>query len=467
MSDVVTRFAPSPTGSLHIGGARTALFSWLLARHNGGRFLLRIEDTDQARSSAETTQAILDSLTWLGLDWDGEPVYQSARFGLHNEYIDRLLASGHAYWCECTTEEVEAMREEARSKGLKPKYNGRCRERDLGPGEGRVVRFKTPLDGETVIQDMVKGTVTVANAEMDDMVLRRPDGSPTYNLAVVADDSDMGVTHVLRGDDHLNNTPRQTILYQALGLPLPCFGHVPLIHGQDKKKLSKRHGARSVAEYREDGILPEALVNYLARLGWSHGDQEIFSKQELIDAFTPDNLNASAAAFDPDKLLWLNAHYIKEMDPEHLAVLLAGQLQTLGYADPDLPYLKSIVPLYQPRAKTLVEMAEGAAFFVTDDDALEYDEAASAKFLTTEAKEHLARVRDRLTSLTNFDKQTLEENMGAYLEEAGIKFKILAQPLRVAITGKTASPGLFETMEVLGKDRTLRRLNNILERTEK
>ena len=285
MTQIITRFAPSPTGHLHIGGARTAIFCWLMARNSGGKFYLRIEDTDRERSLQEYTDSILASMRWLGLDWDGEPIYQHTRTDLYNTYVDRLLDSGHAYWCDCTPEAVEAMREEAREKGLKPKYNGCCRERGLGPGPGRVVRFKAPLDGQTVVDDLVKGAVTVDNAEMDDMVLRRPDNTPTYNLAVVVDDAEMGITHVLRGDDHLTNTPRQILIYQALGLPLPKFGHVPMILGPDKQKLSKRHGAKAVIEYQKDGLLPEALVNYLVRLGWSHGDDEIFTLRELIDKF--------------------------------------------------------------------------------------------------------------------------------------------------------------------------------------
>ena len=332
MSQIVTRFAPSPTGHLHIGGARTAIFNWLLAKNAGGKFFLRIEDTDRARSSQEMTDAILDSLSWLGISWDGEPIYQSERSELYNQCVEKLLETGHAYWCSCTPEEVDAMREKARAEGKKPKYDGSCREKGLGPGENHVVRFKGPETGKTVFKDMVKGMVAVEHAELDDMVIRRPDGSATYNLAVVVDDSDMGVTRIVRGEDHLSNTPRQILIYEALGLTPPEFGHVPLIHGPDKKKLSKRHGARSVTEYRDDGLLPEALFNYLVRLGWSLGDQEIFSRDELVASFTTDNLSSSAAAFDPDKLSWLSAHYIKEADPAHLAKLLPAYLEPLAFS---------------------------------------------------------------------------------------------------------------------------------------
>ncbi len=458
----VTRFAPSPTGHLHIGGARTAIFSWLYARSNGGSFLLRIEDTDRTRSSDEMTQAILRSMTWLGLDWDGEPIYQSQRFDFYNQHIDKLLESGHAYWCDCTPEEVEAMREEARATGKKPKYNGRCRERGLGPGEGRVVRFKGPLDGKTVFDDVVKGTIAVDNGELDDMVLRRPDGTPTYNLAVVADDHDQGVTLVLRGDDHVNNTPRQILLYKALGFPVPQFGHVPMILGPDKKKLSKRHGARSVVEYENDGYLPEAVVNYLVRLGWAHGDQEIFSREDLLRLFSVEQLNSSPSALDPEKLNWLNSHYIKEASPQRLAGLLAEQLATRGCADAPLDILEKVVPLFQPRAKTMGEMAEQSAIFVTPDTALEYDAAAVAKFLTPEVKEHLERVIAFLEPMEPFDHPTMEAAFAAYIEEQGVKFKLLAQPIRVALTGRTFSPGLFEMMEVLGKKSTLARLRAAL-----
>lgn len=463
MTAPVTRFAPSPTGHLHIGGARTALFSWLLARSQGGQFFLRIEDTDQARSSDEMTQAILRSMEWLGLDWDGEPIYQSQRFDFYNEHIDKLLETGHAYWCECTPEEVEAMREEARAKGEKPKYNGRCRERNLGPGEGRVVRLKTPLQGKTVFEDLVKGTIAVDNREMDDMVLRRTDGTPTYNLAVVADDHDMGVTHVLRGDDHVSNTPRQVTLYNALGFPVPKFGHVPMILGPDKKKLSKRHGARSVVEYETDGYLPEAVVNYLVRLGWAHGDQEIFSMQELLELFNVEQLNSSPSALDPEKLNWLNSHYIKETPVERLAELLQKHLEAMDVRVAVPERLPAVVPLYQPRSKTMKEMAEQAGIFVEPDDALVYDEKAVKKFLTEESKERLAALATLLESLDPFDQQTIEPAFHAFMEERELTFKHLAQPIRVALTGRTFSPGLFETMEVLGKESTLTRIKKALE----
>ncbi|KHK02493.1 glutamate--tRNA ligase [Desulfovibrio sp. TomC] len=462
MSTIVTRFAPSPTGYLHIGGARTAIFNWLLARHLGGKFLLRIEDTDLARSQSDMTQSILDAMAWLGLDHDGEITYQSQRFDIYNEYIDKLLETGHAYWCSCTPDEVEAMREEARQKGLKPKYSGRCREAGLGPGPGRVVRLKAPVTGATVVHDMVKGAVSIDNAEMDDMVLRRGDGSPTYNMAVVVDDATMGVTHIIRGDDHLNNTPRQILIYKALGFELPRFGHVPMILGPDKKKLSKRHGATAVMEYETEGFLPEAMLNGLVRLGWAHGDQEIFSREELVEHFTADNLGSSAAVFDKAKLLWLNAHYIKESPAARLAVILNAFLERRGHADLDLDYLAHIVPLLQARAQTMEEMAQKAECFVVADAALEYDQAAVKKFFTDDVRGHLARLREILSSLCCFNQASMEAAVQGYLDERELKFKLIAQPLRVSITGATASPGLFETMEVMGRDRVLARLDRAL-----
>lgn len=464
MTTVITRFPPSPTGHLHVGGARTALFNWLWARKNGGRFILRIEDTDAARSSEEMTRGILEGMRWLGMDWDEGPYFQSRRIDLYNEYIDCLLQAGRAYYCACTPEEVEAMREQARIAGAVPKYDGRCRERGLGPGPGRVVRFKTPLSGETAFHDLVKGPVRVPNTQLDDMVLRRLDGMPTYNLAVVVDDVTMGVTHIIRGDDHLSNTPKQVLIYEALDRELPLFGHVPMILGPDKRKLSKRHGATSVTAYREMGYLPEAMVNYLARLGWSHGDQEIFTLDDLLTHFSLKHLGSSACVFDQAKLLWLNAHYIKNGTPERLAGLLAGHLQVRGLQGSAPGYLEAVVPLLQPRAGTIEEMAEMVEFFVQEDDRLAMDEAAVGKFFTPQVREHFVALHALLETAPDFGREALEAIFAGYLEDKGVAFKILAQPLRVALTGKTRSPGLFEIMEVLGRDRVLRRLVNALKR---
>ncbi|SKA72425.1 glutamyl-tRNA synthetase [Paucidesulfovibrio gracilis DSM 16080] len=465
MSEVVTRFAPSPTGFLHIGGARTALFSYLLAKSQGGRFLLRIEDTDRERSTPEATQAILDAMQWLDLPSDGEIVYQHARQDRHNEIIDQLLASGNAYYCDCSKEQVDAMRERARAEGKKPKYDGTCRERGLEAGEGRVVRLKTPLQGSVAYNDQVKGPIAVSCEEMDDMILRRSDGTPTYNLAVVVDDHDMGVTHVLRGDDHVNNTPRQILIYRAMDWDVPEFGHVPMILGPDKKKLSKRHGALSVMEYEAMGYLPEAVVNYLARLGWSHGDQEVFHREELHALFSLDNLGSSPSVFDTKKLEWLNAQYIMEADPDRLTDLVMDVIRAEVGDDQaqalDRAMLRKAVPLLQPRAKTLVDMAEAARFFLVDAAYVQYEEKAVKKFLTAESLSLLAEYTDALREHENFSEEALEEMTKTFVESRGLKFKAIAQPIRVSITGRTASPGLFETMVVLGRDQTLARLNRV------
>jgi len=457
---IVTRFPPSPTGYLHIGGARTALFNFLLARKHGGRFILRIEDTDQARSTPEMTNAILEGMRWLGLTWDEGPYLQSERTAIYNEHVEKLLASGHAYYCDCSPEDVDAMRERARTAGLKPKYDGRCRERNLGPGPGRVVRFKTPQTGKIVFDDMVKGTIAWDVQELDDFIIRRADGSPIYQLAVVVDDALMGVTHVLRGDDHQSNTPKQILLYEALGYPLPRFGHVPMILGPDKKKLSKRHGAMSVMAYKEMGFLPEAMVNYLARLGWAHGDDEIFSLEELLEKFSVEGLGRSPSVFDIHKLTWVNSHYIKTSSPERLAPLVAELLTPILGCAPDEALVRQVVPLYQSRAKTLREMAEAAAFFFVPTVDLTYDAKAVATHLSPEARQHLEALRAALAKLPEFSVPALEAAVGAYLNAVGQPFKTIAQPLRVALTGGTVSPGLFETMAVLGKERVLERLQH-------
>ncbi|MFW6388603.1 MAG: glutamate--tRNA ligase [Desulfohalobiaceae bacterium] len=463
MQEIVTRFPPSPTGHLHVGGARTALFNWLLARNKGGRFIVRIEDTDQARSSQEMTEAILEALRWLGLDWDEGPYFQSKRLDLYQEHIDYLLQTGQAYFCQCTSQEVEQMREEARARGQKPKYSGRCRELNLGPGPERVVRFKSPLAGQTIFRDELKGANRVDNQELDDFVLRRADGSPTYNLAVVVDDATMGVSHILRGDDHLSNTPKQVLLYQALGYELPTFGHVPMILGPDKKRLSKRHGAMSVLEYKKMGYLPQALINYLVRLGWSLQDQEIFGLQELIQKFDQGHLGRSACVFNPEKLDWVNFQHIMASSDEDLAARLPEYLQACGLPEADKGYLTQIVPLLKPRAHTLLEMARQCDFFVLADQDLEYEQSLLDKFLSTEVVEHMEGLLRNYEQLQDFSRQALEEHTREYLQQRDIKFKLLAQPLRVALTGKTATPGLFEIMEVLGKQRVTSRLSRVLQ----
>ncbi|BDQ33721.1 glutamate--tRNA ligase [Pseudodesulfovibrio portus] len=464
MTKIVSRFAPSPTGYLHIGGARTALFSWLLARAAGGEFRLRIEDTDRERSTQEATDAIIDSMKWLGLEHDGEIVFQSARADRHNEVIDRLIESGHAYYCRCSKEDVDAMREKAMKEGRKPKYDSTCREKGLTEG---VVRLKAPQDGATGFDDMVKGFISVENSEMDDMILRRTDGTPTYNLAVVVDDHDMGVNHVLRGDDHVNNTPRQILIYKALGWDIPRFGHVPMILGPDKKKLSKRHGALSVMEYEKMGYLPEAVTNYLARLGWSHGDQELFTMEEMVKLFSTDNLGNSPSVFDLTKFEWVNGQYMQKADPERLAGLLCdflarevGEEEAGAVSKADFA---RIAPLLQPRAKSILDMLEQSRPFIVDAPFLPYDEAAVKKFLTDETKPLLEDIADRIEALAEFTEQSLEDLHRGFLEEKDIKFKVIAQPIRVAIVGKTQSPGLFETMMVLGKEQTLARMRRAVE----
>ena len=462
MEKVVTRFPPSPTGHLHVGGARTALFNWLLARSLGGRFILRLEDTDVERSTQEMVDSIIQAMHWLGMEWDEGPYFQSRRFDIYNQYIEYLLQAGQAYYCRCSEAEVEAMRNEAWEKGQNPKYDGRCRNLGLEPAPDRVVRFKCPQQGETMFRDMLKGVNSVDNTQLDDFVIRRADGSPTYNLAVVVDDATMGVTHILRGDDHLSNTPKQVQLYSALGFDLPDFGHVPMIMGPDKKKLSKRHGALSVLEYRDAGYLPEALVNYLVRLGWSYGDQEIFSRDELVDLFSVDRLSKSACVFDTEKLDWVNSRHIKETPASDLAVSLQGFLAEKGYPGVDLHYLQDIVPLLQPRAASLKEMAELAEFFVMPDHRMHYQQELMDKYFNQDVIGHLTAIRELFQQLEDFSQESLENTVKGYLNEQGIKFKLLAQPIRIAVTGKTASPGIFETLSVLGKDSVVNRLGLLL-----
>ncbi len=456
---VVTRFAPSPTGHLHIGGGRTAIFCWLLARHFGGKFRLRIEDTDTERSKQEYTDSILASMKWLGLDWDGDLTYQSQRKDVYNKYVDKLLETGHAYYCDCSVEEVEAMREVARAKGEKPRYNGKCRERGLGYAEGRVVRLKVPAEGRVVFDDMVKGPIAVDVNELDDMVLRRADGMPTYNMAVVIDDYEMGVTHVVRGDDHVSNTPKQILIYQALGLTVPTFGHVPMILGPDKQKLSKRHGARAVVEYQQDGLLPEALVNYLVRLGWSHGDQEIFSLQELVKLFDGKNLNSSAAAFDPDKLQWLNGYYLKHTPLDKAVELTRPFIEKSGLSL-DGKNAEAAISLYIERASNLNDLAEQVKPYLQNIEDVVFEEKA-LNALDGQGKEQiknvLALVRD-----TEFTAENLEHVIHDYVETSGVKFKLVGTPLRSALIGLAGGPSIHLIMFALGKAETIKRLERAL-----
>ena len=457
--EIRTRFAPSPTGQLHIGGVRTALFSWLHARHFGGKFILRVEDTDAERSTDENTRQILASMEWLGLDWDEGPFFQSQRLDLYNSHIRKLVDESKAYWCDCTPEDLDQKRNQALKDGKKPKYDGTCRNKGLGPGPGRVVRFLMPDKGVTSFEDMIKGTISFDNAEMDDLILLRSDGMPTYNLTVVIDDATMNITHVIRGDDHVNNTPRQIKIYEALGLDPPLFAHVPMILGPDKTKLSKRHGATSVIAYLEMGYLPEALVNYLVRLSWSHGDQEIFTRDELISLFDIHDVGRSAAVFNPDKLLWLNHHYIKIGDPDRLAGLLGDFITKQGYELPDKEYIKKVVIDIRERTKTLVDMLDFGNFYFHEVDP---SEDLKKQFYTDELAPVFTALIARFEQIDLADKSKIEEVVKLILEEYNIKFKTIAQPMRVALTGKTVSPGIFEIIVTLGKSSVLSRLNKAL-----
>ncbi len=453
---VRVRFAPSPTGYLHVGGARTALFNWLYARHEGGQFILRIEDTDQLRSTEASTRAILDALIWLGLNWDEGPLFQAQRVEQHRAMVKKLLDAGKAFHCACRPEELENKRKRALMEGRKPKYDGTCREKQLTKGESTVVRFRCPQAGITIVRDIIKGNITFNNEELDDLVIERADGYPTYNFAVVVDDIEMGITHVIRGDDHVNNTPRQILLYEALGSEPPQFGHVPMILGADKARLSKRHGAASVMAYQEMGYLPEALVNYLVRLGWSHGDQEIFSMDELIRLFSLESVGKSAAIFNPEKLLWLNQHYIQEYPADKLVENMIPFWSARGFETSDRGYMRQVVENLRARSKTLVEMADSSAFYFQDK--MDYDPEAAKKFLTVEMKEHLLAVADRLPSCREYSKTGMEVFLREVAESRGVKLKVIAQPLRVALTGKSVSPGIDDVMVTLGKDRVIQRI---------
>jgi len=463
---VTVRFAPSPTGFLHIGGARTALFNWLYARHHGGRFLLRIEDTDRARSTQAAIDAILDGLSWLGLDWDDAPLYQSARADRHRAVAENLLAEGKAYRCYCTKEELAEMRAAARAEGRPMRYDGRWRDRDPAeapPGIAPVIRFKAPLGGETVIEDAVQGTVRVADDQLDDLILLRDDATPTYMLSVVVDDHDMGITHVIRGDDHLTNAFRQTAIFRALGWEAPAFAHIPLIHGPDGAKLSKRHGALGVEAYREMGILAPAMRNYLLRLGWGHGDDEIISTEQAIDWFDLDGVGKSPARFDMAKLINLNAHYLREADDGALAEAVLERLSAAGIAvvEGGAERLRRGMNGLKQRARTLEELTENATFYALEDRIEPTDKAA--KLLTPEARGLLDRLRARLEAAPDWTEASLEEIVRAAAEAEEVKMGKIAQPLRAALTGSNVSPGIFEVMAVLGRESCLARIGGAAE----
>ncbi|MCB1759726.1 MAG: glutamate--tRNA ligase [Gammaproteobacteria bacterium] len=455
-----TRFAPSPTGYLHVGGVRTALFSWLLARRHGGLFVLRIEDTDLERSTAESVNAILEGMTWLGLEYDEGPFYQTKRFERYNEVIDQLLESGHAYRCECSKERLDKLREAAMSRKEKPRYDGCCRDRQVDPGQPHVVRFRNPQEGEVLFEDMVKGEIRVSNEELDDLIIRRSDGSPTYNLSVVVDDMDMAITHVIRGDDHVNNTPRQINILRALGKEPPRYGHVPMILGSDGARLSKRHGAVGVMQYRDEGFLPEALLNYLVRLGWSHGDQEIFALEEMIQLFDIGDVNRAASSFNNEKLLWLNQHYIKESDPLHIAHLLSPHFAKLDIDPSRGAPLVEVVRAQQERAKTLVEMAEISAFVYRDFES--FDESAAKKHLRPVARQPLEAMKAALAQQEQWTVEALHRTVERVSAELELNMGKVAQPLRVAIVGRAASPGIDQTLYLVGKAAALRRIDKAL-----
>jgi glutamyl-tRNA synthetase len=457
-----TRFAPSPTGYLHIGGARTALFSWAYARKHGGKFVLRIEDTDLERSTAQSTQAILDGMAWLGLDYDEGPFYQMQRLARYHEVAEQLLRSDKAYYCYASKEELDTMRERQRAAGRKPRYDGRWRDSKQTPPVGvkPVVRLKNPLDGEVTFNDLVKGEITVANSELDDLVLLRADGVPTYNFGVMIDDLDMNITHVIRGDDHVNNTPRQINILKALGAPLPQYAHVPMILGPDGERLSKRHGAVSVMQYRQDGYLPEALINYLARLGWSHGDEEIFSREQLVEWFDLSSINRSPGKFNPEKLQWLNQQYLKTADDARLAELVSPFLDADGCntSAPDLPDLPNVVSLLKERVSTVAELADAAVYFFRP---LEPDGELKAQHFTAEARPAILDLREKLAAV-EWDSHAIHDAIKAAATACGVKLPKVAMPLRVMVTGTAQTPSINAVLELLGREETLKRMDDQL-----
>ena len=462
---VRTRFAPSPTGFLQVGGARTALFSWLYARKHGGRFVLRIEDTDLERSTQESVNAILEGMTWLGLEYDEGPFYQTHRFERYNEVIGLLMDKGLAYRCNCSKERLETLREAQMARKEKPRYDGHCRDQHVSPEEDHVIRFRTPLDGEVVIDDEIRGRVVVDNAELDDLVIRRTDGSPTYNLTVVVDDHDMEISHVIRGDDHLNNAPRQVHMMEALGWQVPTYAHVPMILGDDGARLSKRHGAVSVMQYMRDGYLPEALLNYLVRLGWSHGDQELFSIDDMIQLFELDAVNRSPSSFNTEKLRWLNQQYIRDTDSKRIAHLLSSHLGDRGIDPAQGPDVVAVVEAQRERASTLEELADISLFYYRDFEG--FDEKAAKKAFKGDADQALEAALRRLEALADWGRETIHETIAATVSELGVGFGKVAQPVRLALTGRMASPGLFDVLAGLGRDESARRLRMAAELVEK
>ncbi len=457
---IVTRFPPSPTGFLHVGNARTAIFNWLYARRMQGKFVLRIEDTDTERSTQQAIDAIFEALEWLGIDWDEGPYYQTKRLDIYHQYLDRLIDSGHAYYCTCSPEEIEAMRKKAMASGGKPKYDGTCRNKGLPKTPQAVIRLKAPLSGTTVVEDVIKGNIVFQNDELDDFIVCRSDGIPTYNFAVVIDDMTMQINTVIRGDDHVMNTPKQILLYKALDCPLPVYGHVPMVLGTDKSRFSKRHGAVSVSAYRDLGYLPDAMLNYLVRLGWSHGDQEFFTRQELIDVFDLEHIGKSAGVFDAEKLLALNADHIRATPAEELVEALKPFLRRYKTTVEDNNLLLKVIETLHARSRTLDEMAQSALFYFADD--IEYEEKAAKKFLKPTVLEALQLLLAQFERLDTFSEENLESAFKAVMEQTGLKLGKIAQPVRVALTGRTASPGIFEVAAIIGKDKVIARLKKAI-----
>lgn len=456
---VKTRFAPSPTGFLHVGGARTALYSWLYARHLQGEFVLRIEDTDLERSTQEAIDAILEGMTWLGLNWEEGPYYQTQRFDRYNQLIDQLLSEDKAYKCYCSRERLDGLREQQMAAGVKPRYDGHCRHNTEQHAADApcVIRFKNPTEGSVVFDDHVRGRIETNNDQLDDLIIRRTDGAPTYNFCVVVDDWDMEITHVVRGEDHINNTPRQINIYQALGAPVPDFAHVSMILGDDGAKLSKRHGAVSVMQYRDDGYLPQALLNYLVRLGWSHGDQEVFSREEMIALFSLDAIGKSASAFNTDKLLWLNQHYMKALPATEVAEYLSWHMQDQAINTANGPALAEVVSLYADRCHTLKEMAEQSRYLF--EDVTEFDANAAKKHLRPVAAEPLALVRNKLAELADWQASSIHEQINAAAAELELGMGKVGMPLRVAVTGGGQSPAIDGVIALLSQEQTLARID--------
>jgi len=456
------RFAPSPTGHLHIGGARTALYNWLLARKLGGTFVLRVEDTDTERSTQEFTDAIIEGMKWLGMSWDEGPFFQMQRMDRYSAHIDDLLKRGLAYKCYCTPEELEEKRQLAMKEGRKPKYDGKCRDlpADFKCDKSYSIRFKSPVEGQTVVRDVIRGDIVFDNKELDDLIIMRSNGTPTYNFTVVVDDVEMNITHVIRGDDHLNNSPRQILLYNAFNYPVPAFAHLPMILGADKKRLSKRFAATSVMEYKAQGYLPEALLNYLARLGWSHGDQELFTVKEMIDAFDLADVGKAPAVFDPEKLKWVNSQHMLKLSNEEIFDATVPFLATRGITVTDRKMGVAAVSSERERAKTFDELAEISAFYFRDE--IVFDEKAKAKWLSAEGKADLTKVKEALSALPEFTEHAIAEAFKKVIEASGKKMLDMAQPCRVALTGTTVSPGIYQVMAIMGKERVIARFDKAL-----